>query len=427
MKTKFHTHHNYFGVLLRAIQILRRYGLSTKKMESKLNQYVNILQEYGTASTFPITATILDRHPRIAQNLSENGVELAVHGYQHTDYSQLSEKELTEHFRKSVELFRKHNLAFSGFRFPYLKFNEKCTDILCKFPIKWESSHSIYWDVIGDAQFEKMKRKNYQGMLSQYDYRSSYDCISLPRYRGNLLEIPVSLPDDDLLERGGIKDNDLVKEIWGEILRQTHSRGELFALQLHPERIGLYKEALISIIKDARRLLPGVWISGMADICKWWREKEDFSVKVVHKSEGEFEVQASCSPRATLLVKSDGFGNKSFYNGFNIIEERQFILKSQKRPVIGIPRDSSQALLRLLENEGFVFEACEDKENYSIYLNNGRNCLEMDEAKVLGIIGSKNCALIRFWRWPERHKSALTITGDIDALTSIDFVSRLHR
>ena len=32
--------------------------------------------------------------------------------------------------------------------------------------------------------------------------------------------------------------------------------------------------------------------------------------------------------------------------------------------------------------------------------------------------------LLRFWRWPDRFKSALAITADVDAITLWDFVRR---
>ena len=301
---QFHTHPNFFQFLLRAFQILRRYGLSSKKMESKLDQYINILREYGIIPTFPITAEVLKRHPHIIEKYANDGVEFAIHGLQHIDYSNLSEEDLSEHLGKSIDLFKKNNITFSGFRFPYLKYDKKCMDALSKLPIKWDSSTSIYWDVMGDVKVKKMNLQNYESMLNQYDYKDSSNHISLPRDCGNLLEIPVSLPDDDLLERVGVKGNGLAEEIWGGILAQTYLRGELFALQLHPERIFLFREALVSTIETSRQLSPRVWIARMSDIFKWWEEKKDFSVKLNRKSDGEFEVDVKCSPRATVLVRS---------------------------------------------------------------------------------------------------------------------------
>jgi hypothetical protein len=394
-------------------------------MEAKLDQYINILREHNISPTFPITAGILERHPQIVKKYSNDGVEFAIHGYQHTDYSRLSEGKLLQHLEKSVELFKKNNITFFGFRFPYLKYDKKCLDVLSKFPIKWDSSSSIYWDVISDVKVENMNWRNYEDMLNQYDYKNSSSHISLPRDHGNLLEIPVSLPDDDLLERLGVKGNGLAEEIWGGILAQTYLRGELFALQLHPERIFLFREALVSLIESSRQFSPRVWIAIMGDIYKWWTEKKTFSVNLNEKGNGVYEVEAKCSAQATVLVKSNGFENGKFYHGFDIVKERRFSIKGQRRPVIGIPNESSPELVEFLRNEGFIFEPGNEKEKYSVYLDRFKTFSEKDETEALRIIHSTNSPLIRFWRWPFGYKSALTITGDIDALTSADFFSRL--
>jgi peptidoglycan/xylan/chitin deacetylase (PgdA/CDA1 family) len=394
-------------------------------MEVKLDQYINILREHNISPTFPITAEILKRHPHIIEKYLNDGVEFAIHGFQHIDYSNLSEEELSEHLGKSVDLFKKNNITFSGFRFPYLKFNEKCMDALSRFPIKWDSSHSIYWDVVDNEELKGMNLRNYQNMLNQYNYRSSSNHISLPRYRGNLLEIPVSLPDDDLLERGGLENNGLLIDKWRRILEETHSRGELFTLQLHPERISVFKKALTSLIQRSRELDPKVWIPRLGDICKWWEEKRDFSVKLNKKSEGVFEVDVKCSPRATLLVRSHKAGNEDLLKGFSVVKGRKFVIKSPKYPIIGVPVGAPVELVNFLKNEGFIFELSENREQFSVYLNNVRDFSVQDEMRTLDVIRDDTAPLIRFWRWPAGYRSTLVVSGDIDGLSSLDFFVRL--
>jgi len=43
---------------------------------------------------------------------------------------------------------------------------------------------------------------------------------------------------------------------------------------------------------------------------------------------------------------------------------------------------------------------------------------------VLDAIESGTGPLVRVWRWPDGARSALAVTGDIDALTLRDFVVR---
>ena len=250
------------------------------------------------------------------------------------------------------------------------------------------------------------------------------DRISLPRVYERLLEIPVSLPDDDLLERLGAN-NVLACKVWEEILRQTHSRGELFTLQLHPERILIFKEAITSLLQSTRELFPRVWIPRLSEIYDWWEEKKGFSIELNVNQDGVYEVKARCSPRGTILARSNGFKDGKFYDGFQIINQRRFLIKSEKRPVIGIPVESPRELVEFLTNEGFIFETGDERERYSVYLDTFKTFSGYDETKALRVIHSTNSPLIRFWRWPAGYKSALTITGDIDALTSMDFFLRL--
>ena len=420
-----HSHRNLFQLILRGFRLLSRYGFSARKMEFKLDQYLEILHQYDITPTIPITGVILKRHPQIAQKLSKNGVELAGHGYKHIDYTKLSDDEISEHFIHIGEAFRKNNISLSGFRFPYLKHDRICFQGLRNSHFKWDSSSTVYWDVVKDIKIERKKYRNYENMLKQYSYKDSVTYMSLPRFVDNILEIPVSLPDDDLLERGNMEDNNLATKVWGEILRQTHSRGELFSLQVHPERIHIFKEALEKILENSRQLSPKVWTANLGSIYDWWEEKKSFSAGLNFKSNGEYEVDLKCSPRATVLVRSHHLGNDQFYKGSSLMKERKFLIKSDRCPTIGIPKDSSVQLIQFLKNEGFIFELSEMKEKYSIYLDTFGKFSEEDEMRALEIIHKSKSPLIRFWRWPNECKSALCITGDIDALTSFDFLGRL--
>jgi hypothetical protein len=208
-------------------------------------------------------------------------------------------------------------------------------------------------------------------------------------------------------------------------LEQSYTRGELFNLQLHPERIFIFKDVLASIIDRLRGLVPGIWVCKVGDIWKWWEEKRGFHVNVNSIGHREYEVDVQCSSRGTFLVRSEVIGNNKFYGDFTVQKERRFNLKSSKVPMIGIPNDSPQKLLSFLRNEGFIFEQNENKGRYSLYLDYFSEFSEEDELRAVKIIHESRLPLIRFWRWPNECQSALSITGDIDALTLIDYFKNL--
>lgn len=418
------THRNFLMLAQRSVSILDRYGLSANKMESNVSHYLRIMQQHGITPTFSIPAKVLDRHAEIVQSFQDSGVEFAVHGYKHIDFTRLSRGEILEHMEKAVKVFQRNNIQFSGFRFPYLKWNPKCIEALGNCSFEWDSSHTILWDVVDTILLSERDIRNYQHMLDQYHCTSSSNCVSLPKLRNNVLEIPVSLPDDDLLERLGLTNSEAVEGVWSEILSQTHARGELFTLQLHPERIRLYQDALTSIIETAKRLSPSVWVSSLDDICEWWREKDAFSVEVNKTGDDEYEICVNCSPRASFLVRSTYLGESKFYNGHELIKGKALRIKSQKRPIVGISKGSPQALLGFLKNEGFIFEMSEEREKYSVYIDGFPDFSEKDEIRALESIHSCRSPFVRLRRWPDGCESALCITGDIDALSSIDFFLR---
>lgn len=419
------THRAFPRLATRFFRILKRYGLSSKKMESKLKRYLDIVQQQGIIPTFPITAKAVERHPGLIQKLSDNGVEFAVHGYEHVHYPTLAPDAAFKHIRNASEIFIEHNVTYSGFRFPYLSWDKKCFDIIDNQSFKWDSSHTILWDVIPTGERKRRDSLDFENMLDLYNCKSSSRYLSLPKFYNNILEIPVSLPDDDLLERLGITENDAAGAIWGQILRESHTRGELFTLQLHPERIFLFEDVLRSLIQTAQGLYPRVWFASLNSISDWWKEKKAFTIELNSKGNSQYEVVANCSPRATLLVTSPDFENDQFIDGFSYVKERAFSIKSPTRPIVGIPRYSSPNLMEFLRNEGFVFEESEHKENYSVYLAGFADFSQENEIKALETIHSTDLPLVRFWRWPNGCRSTLAVTGDIDGLTSVDFLFRV--
>ena len=418
------THHNIKNLIKRALKIFKRYGLTEKKMQENLLLFLEILEHKNIVPTFPIPATVLNRKHALIKQLSQNGAAFAIHGKKHIDCTKISPDRFNNHVRKAVQIFQHHKIPCTGFRFPYLKGNQIHLDQLKACSIQWDSSDAILWDVIPRYAFDDSHWDDYQNMLRHYNPKNSSHALSLPRFHNGLLEIPISLPDDDLLERLGIRDSDEASGIWLKILRNTHSRGELFTLQLHPERITLYKNVLEMTIQSLTELNPAVWITTLSGIHDWWKLKSEFSVNLTSKNNYDYDIEVICDKQATFLVRSEDLPREKFYKDYKIENDRNFRLVSRKRPLIGISPGCSPRLTAFLADEGFIFEKSENLDAYSIYLDNFSNFSEEDELKVLREIDNNTSPLIRFWRWPNNHKSCFSITGDIDSLTLFDFLVR---
>ena len=65
-----------------------------------------------------------------------------------------------------------------------------------------------------------------------------------------------------------------------------------------------------------------------------------------------------------------------------------------------------------------------NKDDFAVYLDNYSTFNSDLETELLAIINSAPCPLVRFWRWPNKAKSAFAISGDVDSITIFDFFRR---
>jgi hypothetical protein len=82
--------------------------------------------------------------------------------------------------------------------------------------------------------------------------------------------------------------------------------------------------------------------------------------------------------------------------------------------------DAPPALAEFLEGEGFV-------------VRNGSNAAQFgkwtdfraeDARAVLREIDESNAPMVRLWRWPHGARCAVSLTGDVDSMSLLDFIRR---
>ncbi len=422
-------HRNFFILLARLLTIVKNYGISNKKFERVAKFYLDILKKYDVQATFPVTADLLMKNDHMINFLIDDHIKFAVHGYNHIDYSQLPQHEQLAHFDMAIRIFKRGYLKFDGFRCPYLRYNADTLGALSRLSFNWDSSQAIYWDVLRQYNFNRRSTHHFQKVLSQYDVKMADNCVSIPKIEHDLVEIPVSLPDDDLLiSRLKIRDPKLLDRILQDMLNLTYKRGELFTLLLHPERILYYKYSIDHLLQIALNVRPKVWVTSMQQIAEWWQEKRKYTIEIHPLGNYRYQVIAKCLDRATILCKQPSETNGSFYNRFEVLKGRSFILQSFRVPMVGLAPNSNPQIQDILINEGIPFERSFEQHKYAVFLSNEDYSCEKDERKVLNKIDQSSWPLIRFWRWPDEYRSVLALTGDIDAFTIFDFLPRLfHR
>jgi len=325
-------------------------------------------------------------------------------------------------------VFRKHGIRYSGHRFPYLRWDEERVDRLGLIGFQWDSSKVISWNSLDPSAFDKREWTSYQRILKTYKPVDADKSFSLPYVRKELVEIPVSVPDDDILiERLGLKNNGEMEKVWGSMLRKVRNRGELLVLQVHPERYRLYENALektLMLAKDG----GDVWTAPLGEIARWWREKEKFDCKVERISGNRYRITAKCSDRATVLLKNGLMKNQgeTFWDSSVVVEKREWEMESPVRPLIGVSPDASTEVTRFLKTEGFAHEIAKDGRSCSFFLDHKGSLEENERRQILESIERTRFPLIRFWRWPNKARYSLAVTGDIDGIDLWDFWRRFY-
>jgi peptidoglycan/xylan/chitin deacetylase (PgdA/CDA1 family) len=408
----------YSALVKRARSIGERYGLGVARMDDALKMFVDVLQQFECGATFPITASVLARHGPVVKEYQAQNIEFAIHGLFHIDYSQLPRPEQSEHLKRSRQIFDRAQVRMTGFRCPYLRWNDDTLAAIGDNELSYDSSQAIHWNVDDGYPSD-----DYRHVLSFYRSRSAEDYPALPKTMVRLVQSPYCVPDDEaLVERLKLNETQEMGAIWLNILERTYELGELFTLGLHPERIGLLRQPLEVVLAQARCLSPRVWIARLDEITRWWQGRSQATCEVVPEGDSTFHLEVRGPPGTRVMARNVEVDvpTEPWGDGFDCISATSFRFRASKRACIGLSPDSDLTLLDFLRQQGYWVEIGDEDQAYSIYLCQPRFLAE-DERPLLRCLAQSDAPLIRLGRWPYGARSALCVTGDIDALTMWDY------
>ena len=412
-------------IFQRAAILFNRYGISSSKAKTRIKDGMSIMAEYGCSPTFFTPGIVVKHYSRFIQDLQANGAEIAIHSYQHVDLTSISVDLAREQLTKAIHIFNTNKINSVGFRCPYLCFSDELLASLPDELFGYSSNQAVLLEL---PQLNQKKGQNVIfDALDRFYHPSSFtETPSLPSSHSNLIEIPVCVPDDMQLHDGLNLDSDGISQVWIEMLRHTYQRGELFNLIFHPELGSVCKPSFKDLLEEATRLTPKVWIVPLRDICKWWQEKAKFGVEITTNSDG-LKLTFDCSPRATILVKGlDSNGSAVKWDGtYSRLRTNSLEVPANPRPFIGLEQDVPKRVVSFLQEQGYILEPGENAAFCGLFLNNDNLSRMMNDVELVNSIESAPVPLVRYWRWPDGAKSALSITGDLDALSLRDYTSRL--
>jgi len=414
------------GLILRIKMLISRFDLSGKKLKKAISEIELMGKKYGYRPTLLFPAVILKRHSHFLGTLSKENFEFGIHGYSHKDYKHMTLDEQVSQIQKARETFEKFQVPFYGFRAPYLSWNAHTIKAVQKNRLLWESNEAFIWN--GFMEHLKRRRFHEDAIHLLYNPLPAEKNLLIPRLEGDIVRVPIGLPDDEILvDRYNATDPELIEDIWVEILKNSYQRGDIFVLHLHPERFSLCGKAMDGLLNKATSFNPAVWITGMHEVTEWWKEKSTFNFIFQNETNRGYRVKCECSNRATILGRNlkTECSSDHFYKDYQLTKESEFFVESGGvKPCIGVHPQCSAALIKFLKEEGFPYEVSDEKSGYSIFLKEYETFKRESEIDILEKIEHSTHPIVRYWLWPEEKMSALVTTHDLDCLTSKDFFLR---
>ena len=404
----------------RVAQVLGRFGATTDAMRRRLDAYDRILAPLGIRPTWPTTACVLARHPELLRGYADRGIELAVHGLVHGDHARLDGPRQRDTLARAVAIFQRAGLPTIGFRGPYLRYNVATLEVLRALGFRYHSSQAVGFAL----QREPANARASAGVALARELYSARDAAAVavvPCMRDGLVDIPVAIPDDEILVDRLGADSDAAWVQWRAMLAETHRRGELFTVQLHPERIVELGEALGAVCQAARALRPAVYVARLDEIAAWWLRRSAFRIEVRCRGDHRFRVLVNADRDATILVRGLDVPREPWSGRDATSCARVLDVVATRVPAVGVSRRTPPAARAFLAAEGFAVEETDRPDTHGAYVDAGP---EWSETALLDAIERSPGPLVRIWRWPSGARSALAVTGDIDALTLRDFALR---
>ena len=139
-----------------------------------------------------------------------------------------------------------------------------------------------------------------------------------------------------------------------------------------------------------------------------------------------YAIRVEGPPGTTVLARAvEPAADVDPWDGaYRRIHALEFEVSAASRPFIGLTPRSAPQLRAFLVEQGYVVETTGEGFVHE-FIFDWPEFDAADRRPVLAAIEKSNFPLVRLGRWPDGNRSALAVTGDIDALTLWDYGLRL--
>lgn len=417
--------------------VFTRFGLSEAQTRNGLHSIVDSLRQFDGAPTFFIPAIVLGRHPNLISEIARGGAEIGVHGYVHNDYRMLSRDQQYRQTEKAISIFQQSRIPYYGFRNPYLGWTTESLEVYATLGFRYESNIAVLHDVVDLKVFSPLLLSGFAKSLALFQAVPCSIYRLRPQFDGNLLRIPTSIPDDEMLfDRLRITDPIEVGRIWSNVMQRVYDLGGLYTLNLHPERGILCRRALDTLLANARsRELP-VWVARIGEIAQWWIERSHFRFTLTEAGDGRWKVEATCPAKTTILARHvtvEDQPTAPWCGTDERVLSHHFTLHASSCPCIALSEQTPDDVMNFLHEQGYPTARCtqEEAHRYTLFLDRpaglGATPEEQTATSIALVEQIEALAqpLLHFGCWPDGHRAAICISGDIDSITVQDFFLRI--
>jgi Polysaccharide deacetylase len=410
----------------RAGAIGSHYGLGPRRMEERLATVLALVERCGCRATLPVVAAVAERYPDVVSRYAARGLEFAVHGLYHVDHTDLAKADQIDQLARARHALESAGILVAGFRAPYLRADEATIEAVRRTGFQYDASQAFHWPLDTEARGPGGPvTDSYERALDFYGARSAEDHPVLPWSEGGIVRLPYCLPDDEaVVDRLRLAPGEIAT-LWRAVLGATHDRGELFTLAVHPERIAECAPAIADVLAAARTLGPPVWIARLDEIARWWRDRTVSVVAVREDRPDWLRVTILGPDGVTVLARHlDIPGAEPWFGTYDRLASTEVEVPAVPRPFVGVRPDAPAALVTFLREQGYIVERAASPRLYGTFVERDRFS-PADRRSLLAEIEASSAPLLRLGRWPYGARSALAVTGDVDALTIGDYARRL--
>lgn len=402
------------NALSRLLTIVERFGFSPRKSEINLSILMDVVERHGVCPTLLITAVTALRHADIIRGLRDRGAEMAAHGYVHNDYASLSAEQQRRQVQAARTSLEGLGLAIRGWRCPYSRWNGDTLTALGAAGFEYDATPVYDWPAYQQERIPLSDdaREDYQRFVDLSSARDALTHVVLPTVVEGLVQLPMSIPqDEDMVDRLHL-DLDSMSRVWIRMIRDMRERGEIFVMCLHPERAALFAASLDAALKEARRV-GDVWIAPCGEIADWWRTRDSAQLSVEPAAEGCWRIAVTGPDAMETVCASD-----------RVTGSGKITVLASRKPVVHCGPAWPDATRQRLHDAGYWVEQGGDPAGYALDLDAALPPSLPADLVVLKV-REHDDELVRVNPWPAGFRACLSITADIDALTLYDFAMRL--